>query len=101
MTLLVTTRDKDAFFMLPRQRRMEITEGTFAFIEKQRNAGKCKEIYEYSDLRGIVSVWEVESDEGVARLILENPMTPFVDMGITPVIDYDVAVKAVREAQRR
>ncbi len=101
MKFVVNSRQKDALLMLPPEKRMEIIEGTNLFIEKQRNAGKCKVIYEHSDLKGAVSIWEVASDEEVARLILENPIAPFSDLDINPVIDYDVAMKAIKGSLRR
>jgi len=87
--------------MLPEEKRMEIMEGMIAFIEKYRKAGKCKEIYYDGDLKGAVSIWEAESDEESTQLILENPLAPFSDLDIRPVIEWDVGVKAMREAFRK
>lgn len=98
MKFVVESRQKDIFLMLPVEKRLEIVKGTDAFIKKYRNSGKCKDIYEHGDLRGAVSIWEVESDAEVAKLILENPIAPFSDLDIMPVIDYDIAMKAIAEA---
>ena len=62
MKFVVNSRQKDAFLMLPAEKRFEIMEGVFAFIDKYRNAGKCKEIYEHCDFKGAVSIWEVETE---------------------------------------
>ena len=97
MKYLVNSRRKDAFLMLPMGKRIETWEGMVAFIEKYRNAGKCKEIYMHGDLKGAVSIWEVESDEESTKFILENPLSPFSDIDASPVIDWDTGVKATRE----
>lgn len=101
MKFVVNSRLKDAFLLLPAEKRTELVEGMIAFVEKQRKAGKCKEIYEHGDLKGAVSIWELESDTEVAKLVLANPMTPFSDLDIRPVIDFDIAMKARSEALRR
>jgi hypothetical protein len=95
MKFLVITQNKDAYYMLPPERRMEIGQGVIAWIEKYRKAGKCKEVYETADLKGSVSIWEVASSEESARLVLENPMLAFEDLDIQPLIEFDVAMKAM------
>ena len=97
MKLLVNSRRKDTFLMLPLEKRVKVWEGMVAFIEKYRNAGKCKEIYMHGDMKGGVSIWEVESDEESTKFILENPLSPFSDIEATPVLDWDTGVKATRE----
>ncbi len=97
MKYLVNSRRKDAFLMLPPEKRAEVWEGMVAFIEKYRNAGKCKEIYMHGDMKGAVCIWEVESDEESTKFILENPLSPFSDLDASPVLDWDTGVKATRE----
>jgi muconolactone delta-isomerase len=95
MKFLVIGQNKDAYYMLPPERRMEIMQGAVAYIEKYRKTGKCKEIYETADLKGSVSIWEVESSEESARLMLENPLLAFSDLDIQPLVEFDVAIKAM------
>ena len=101
MKFVITRRRKDAFLMLPAEKQTELGEGALAFIEKQRKAGKCKEIYVDVDLQGGGSIWELESDTEVAKLMLENPIAPFMDLDVRLVIDWDIAVKAMSEASRQ
>ena len=96
MKYLVSSRRKDTFLMLPREKQVEIWEGMVAFIDKYRKAGKCKEIYMDGDMKGGVIIWEVKSDEEVTKSNLENPLAPFSDFDIRPIIDWDVGVKATR-----
>jgi len=96
MKYLVLTRRKDAFLMVPPEQRMAIWEGTVAFIKKYHKAGKCKEMYMDGDMQGSASIWETDSEVDVTKFILENPMSPFMNIEIRPVIGWDVAVKAQR-----
>ena len=96
MKYLVLTKRKDAFLMVPQEQRMAIWEGTVAFINKHQKAGKCKEMYMEGDLQRSASIWETDSEVEVTKFILDNPMSPFMDIEIRPVIAWDVAVKAQR-----
>ena len=98
MKYVVNTRRKDILLSLPPEKRMEIFEGMAAFIKNWQKAGKCKEVYYHGDLKGSVSVWELESDEEAVRTIMENPMNPFQDTDAQPVVDWEVGLKAWREA---
>ena len=51
----------------------------------------------HGDMKGGVSIWEVESDEESTKFILENPLSPFSDIAASPVLDWDTRVKATRE----
>ena len=97
MKFLVLHRNKDAFLMLPLEQKMTIMEGAVAFIEKYRNVSKCKEAYMDADLQGGASIWDVDSEEEAAKLILENPMAPFLNAELRPVISWYTAVKAQQE----
>ena len=97
MKYLVLTKRKDAFLMVPQEQRIAIWEGMVAYIEKYKKTGKCKEIYMDGDMQGSASIWETDSEEEVTKFILENPMSPFMNMEIRPVIGWDIAVKAQRE----
>ena len=101
MKYLVSSRRKDAFLMLPREKQVEIWEGMVAFIDKYRKAGICKEIYMDGDMKGGVIIWEVKSDEEVTKSVLENPLAPFSDIDACPVIDWDIGVKATREFSQK
>jgi len=96
MKYLVLTKRKDAFLMVPAEQRMAIWEGMVAFIKKYDKMGKCKEMYMDADMQGSASIWETDSEVDVTKFILENPMAPFLNIEIRPVIGWDIAVKAQR-----
>jgi len=95
MKFLVTARNNDAYYALPLETRMELMQGAVAFIEKNRAAGKCKEVYFHGDMKGSVVIWEVSSDQEVTRDLIENPMWLYTDYDIRPLIEWDAALKVV------
>jgi hypothetical protein len=98
MKFLTIARHKDSLYSLPPQKRAEVLTGTSAFIDKYLKAGKLKEIYFHGDMKGSVGIWEFQSSEEAGRLSLENPLLPFLDVSITPLIEYDVGKKLRMEA---
>ena len=101
MKYLALSRRKDSLLMLPPEKRAEIWEGMVAFIEKYQKAGKCKEIYWDGDIKGSISIWETDSEEEGTKFITENPLSPFSDIDIRPVVGWDIGVKATRELFQR
>jgi len=101
MKFLAITRTKDTYYMLPLETRMDVMKGALAYVEKCRKAGKCKEFYFTADLKGGTSIWEVESSEEAARLMLKNPDHAFMDIDIQPVVEWDAGVKALTEYRKR
>lgn len=77
MKFVVISRHKDSLYSLPAQTRAEVIKGATAFVDKYLKAGKCKDIYFHGDMKGTVSIWELQSSEESARLTLENPMSTF------------------------
>jgi muconolactone delta-isomerase len=97
MKCLFTSHTKDSYYALPQETRMQLMEGSMAFVDRYRKEGKCKEIYFTPDMKGSVSVWEMESDVEVAHLMLEFPQLPYTDFEITPILEWDAGLKALAE----
>lgn len=95
MKFLAISRRKDAYMMLPLEKQMEIMQNMVIFINKYRDAGKCKGIYFYADLQATVSIWEAESDEDVIRVMIENPITRLCDNDISPLVEWDLGIKVL------
>jgi len=98
---LVTTHQKDTYLTIPEETRVKLFEVFAGFIDRNRKAGKCKEIYYLSDMKGSTSIWELESSEERARLVLDNPMRDIEDMEIQPVVEWDVGVGTIKEALKK
>jgi hypothetical protein len=95
MKYLVTTRNKDSYYALALKTRMELMQGAVAYIEKNRKAGKCKEVYFQNDLKGSVSIWDIDPGEESVGRLLDNPMYFYIDFEMRPLIEWDTALKAV------
>ena len=101
MKYLVIGHMRDSFYMLPLDKQQQLREATIAYIEKHRNSGKCRHIYYTADLKGAVSVWDVQTSDEAARLMAENPQIPFTDVDIEPLIEFEAGLKAMREVAQR
>ena len=93
MKFLLTMRNKDSHYALPLKERMPFFEKRVMLIEKNLNKGKCKGVYFDADLKGSFSIWDFNTNEEAAQLILEIAGREYVDIDIKPVMDMDVAVK--------
>jgi len=101
MKFLHTSRRKDLFLALPPETQAQLMEKLAAFMHKYLKAGKCMAAYMHDDMAGGVTIWEVESAEEVARLVLENPVSPFFDTESSLIVEWDAGMKLLREALRK
>src|SRR4030043_1077626 len=96
MKFLLPMRNKDSHYALSLKDRMPLFEKRVIVIEKNLNKGKCKLVYFDPDLKGSFSIWDFNTNEEAAQLILEIPGREHVDIDIRPVMDMDVAVKQMK-----
>ncbi len=89
MRFLVILRTKDIFFTLTPEKQIELMEGSFAFVEKHKKAGNCKQIHYLPSSNGTASIWEAESSEEVTLRFLENPMSAYEDAQMYLLSDWD------------
>ena len=101
MRFMVILRTKDAYFMLPKEKQLELFEESVAFVERHRKAGNCREINYLPGSKGTVSIWTAESSEEVALRFLENPMSIYEDAQIYLLSDWDSFVSTTRKIYRR
>ena len=87
--------------MIPPELQMQLVDGVGAFVDKNRKAGKLKEIYNVPGRKITVSIWETESAEESTRLFIENPIFPFMDVETYTLSDWDNLAKVWREAVQR
>ena len=97
MKFLVTTRNKDSYYALAPEKRLQLMAEAYAYMDKHLKAGKCREMFQTSDLKGSVSIWDIASSEEVARFLVENPLFAFLDIQSQPLIESDVAKKVVTD----
>ena len=101
MKCLYTTQTKDSYYALPQEDRMRFMGETLAFVDRHHREGKCKKIYWMPDMKGSVSIWKIESDAEAAQLMLENPMLPYMDIEVTPILDWDAGLRALMQYRER
>ena len=101
MKFLAMTRVKDTFTVLPIEIKVQLMEGVTAFINKYRQADTCKGIYSIANIKGSVSIWDVESSEKMAEIVRENPFAPFQDIELYVISDNDTHMKAQIELLKR
>ena len=98
MKFVIISLHKDSLYALSPEKRVDVLKGATAFADKYIKTGKCKDVYFHGDMKGTVSIWELQSSEEAARLTLENPMSPFLDIESNPLIEYEVGKKVRMEA---
>ncbi len=69
MKFLVTAQNKDNYYALAPEKRLQMMMGAYAYIEKYRKAGKLKEVFNTPGLKGSVGIWEVGSSEEVETMV--------------------------------
>jgi muconolactone delta-isomerase len=101
MKFLATTQLKDTFYLLPGENQVQLREAGIAFVERCRASGKCRHVYYTGDLKGSVSVWDLQSSDELASLMAEFPQLPFTDIYTQPLIEFEAGLRAMREARER
>ena len=101
MKFLVFVRTKDLFLGLPQEKQIKLLNETFDFIEKQKRAGHCKEIYYTPGYKGTVSIWEVETSEELTLRFLENPMNLFEEAQIYLLSDWGAFMGTAKKMYRQ
>ena len=101
MRFMVILRTKDIYFMLPKEKQIELFDESVAFVERNRKAGNCKEINYLPGSKGTVSIWVADSSEEVTLRFLENPMSVYEDAQVFLLSDWDAFVSTTRKLYRR
>ena len=97
MRFLIITRNKDSYYQLPQDQRLGLMQEAVSYVDKHRQDGTCKHIYLAPDMKGSISVWELESEQQRARILLENPLWTHMDIEIEPLLQWEPAIQQVRE----
>jgi hypothetical protein len=97
MKYLVISHIKDAFYMLPPEKRAELQSSVYSFGDKYKKSGKELESYYLADLKDTVTIWDLASAEEGACISMENPAIPSIENKFIPLIEHDVAEKVMAE----
>lgn len=97
MNFLRITHFKDSFYALPTEKAAELAKAAGAFVDKYRKSGTCKMVYCAVDMKGMVSIWNVASDDEMARVNFAYPLAPFIEIETIPLIDYEAGAKVMQK----
>ena len=93
MKFMVITRIRThSIPFLQRRGKKSRTHGD-QYTERMRKEGKLKGAYTLGNMKGTMLILDLDSPEDLVRLA-ENPVFPFVDVEITPLVEMDVVRKA-------
>jgi len=101
MKILVMTKLKDTYAMLPIEMKIKLMEGAGEFIAKSIQAGVCKEIYTIASKQGSVSIWDVESSDKAAALLRQNPLAPLQNIDTYIISDFSTHMKESLELLKK
>jgi hypothetical protein len=101
MNFLIITTMKDNFCLVPVDKQAQIIEGNFAFVDKYRKLGICKEIYTIPSIHGTATLWDVESGEKGSAIFAENPAYGFQNYEMYAVSDFDAQAKIQKEIYQK
>ena len=71
---------------------LALLEATETWIEEQKKAGFCIEIWQYTDGGGGVAIVEAESNDVLHQKLLEAPYSILQQYCVTPLTDMKVAI---------
>ncbi|MBE0480512.1 MAG: hypothetical protein IBX68_05990 [Dehalococcoidia bacterium] len=97
MKFLVSTFNKETYTALPIDRYIELSKQSFDFLEQHKRTGECEQVYFTPDLHGSIAIWEMSSSDEIVRLMFENPMRPYSDTTVQPLIESAVVARAQME----
>lgn len=86
MKFLVKALSNDKHNTLPPKTRMELMEGEVTWIEKCLWGGNCIDSFSANDGQCTLSIWESGSSEKLTNQLRENPMSPFMNYEIKPIV---------------
>jgi len=93
MKFMRILRFKDSFYALSPNKQKEIADTTGQYLEKAAKEGKLKETYFLGNMKGAMAIYYLSSPEDLVHIAYDNPIFPFVEAEITPLVDMDVVRK--------
>ena len=92
MKFMYVVRVKDSAYALGPQKQKEIMDALAQHHAKLTKEGKLKGAYTLGNMKGTMLILDLNSAEDLVRLA-ENPVFPFIDVEITPLVEMDVVRK--------
>jgi muconolactone D-isomerase len=80
--------------------QMNLLKYTFDLYGDYTKEGKLKLCYGFADGPGIITVWDVESNEELQRILFLLPSLPIVDRTVKPLTELKSLVSITGELQQ-
>jgi hypothetical protein len=93
MNFLRTTTYTESWYALTPEKRYEITSAAIAYHEKYIKAGKLKDTYTFADNGKLMTIWNVNSFEELATILMESPHVTFINSETAAFLDHQEVVK--------
>jgi muconolactone D-isomerase len=77
--------------------QLKMLSQTFAMYKDYKENGKLKEMYAFADNPGGITVWDVESNEELQKILFLLPTMPFMDREVHPITTLDSVSDVVQE----
>src|SRR5207247_8450214 len=81
--------------------RMTMLKQTFDMYDDLKTRGKLKFSYAFADSPGAITMWDVESNEELQRILFLLPSMPFVERTVKPVTEMKSALNVIKELELR
>ena len=80
--------------------QIDLLKHTFDLYEDYTKEGKLKLCYAFADKPGVMSVWDVESNEELQRILFLLPSLSIIDRIVKPLTELKSSVSVIGELQQ-
>ena len=78
---------------------MAMLKQTYEMYDDLKTRGKLKFSYAFADSPGGVTLWDVESNEELQRIMFLLPSMPFVERSVKPVTEMKAILNVIKELE--
>jgi len=77
--------------------QLKMLAQTLRMYEDYKSSGKLKVAYAFADTPGGISIWDVESNEELQRILFLLPTMPFMDREVKPLTSIESVSTIINE----
>src|SRR5207248_7975472 len=78
---------------------MSMVKQTYEMYDDLKTRGKLKFSYAFADSPGGITLWDVESNEELQRILFLLPSMPFVERTVKPVTEMKAVLNVIKELE--
>ncbi len=80
-------------FQLPPEMALPVIEGFAAFLSKYTESGHILESWSFAGVTGGGALLQVDSHEELDAISIENPIAPFSEIEVYPLVDLQESIQ--------